>query len=179
MPAKLTEDERHAQRRLIGLINTGSTTYLCSTHLGFFREWDREEWAEGIHVADEHEVMAALDTLGIPYLAEIMKGMFPGQPFHPMGRTGTDIRIPWDDFDRVLHWMPSFQKRIDAAEAAGPDDLKSGRVWNRNAPPPEKRGPIRRVRARRIGFHTDEGVVLLGRDGGGVLYRRESAIPTD
>ncbi|WP_406321910.1 hypothetical protein [Streptomyces sp. NBC_01637] len=163
---------------LIGLINTGPTVYLCSTHLGLFREWRNQEFEEYEATSDQ-DVMAALDTLDIPHLAYVMKGMFPGQPFYPMGRTGTDIRIPWDDFGSVLHWMPSFQKRIDAAEAAGPDDLKSGRVWNRNALPPEKRGPIRKVRARRLGFHTDEGVVLLGRDGGGVLYRRGAPIPTD
>ncbi|MFE7332451.1 hypothetical protein ACFU8W_47950 [Streptomyces sp. NPDC057565] len=57
---------------------------------------------------------------------------------------------------------------IRSAERHCFGDLSAGRIAE----------PDARAGARRIGFHTDEGVVLLGRDGGGVLYRRESAIPT-
>lgn len=147
MPTKLTEDERHAQRRLIGLLNGGAHVYLCRAHLGIFRESSSEEWK-----TTAREVTDALDVLDIPYTVTLMSGMFPTKKSHPRGRHGTDVRILWDDFASVLHWMPSFQKHIDWAEAADPADMA----------PPEDR-EIRGVRPRVTGFFAVNGdVVLLG-----------------
>ncbi|TFD43760.1 hypothetical protein E3T37_00730 [Cryobacterium sp. TMT2-10] len=99
-------EQRIAQRTLVGLFRGGSGVRLTREDgLCVWRGRESEEWGLGASQLTKH-----LDALEIPYVVAIMK-MKSGTGM----KAGFDVRVPWNQLDKVTRWVPSFQKSIEAA----------------------------------------------------------------
>lgn len=102
----LTDQQRSAQRTLIGLVlRSGSARLERDIGLCLFREHLESDFTIGATELTDH-----LETLEIPYSVVVGYSMRFGK------RTvkGFDVRVAWDDLATVTRWMPSLQKHIDA-----------------------------------------------------------------
>ncbi|MDX2814242.1 hypothetical protein PV410_17015 [Streptomyces sp. PA03-5A] len=111
MVAKLSEEERAAQRRIIGTVRACGR--LGGGGLGMWRERDCGEWkATAAEIADD------LSLLEIPH--QMVTAFRPPLANSPTQkpRQGEEVRVATADLRHLVRRMPSFQKWIDQV----PDD---------------------------------------------------------
>lgn len=105
----LTPEQRAAQRTLIGLFRAGSYVWLDEQRgLCMWRSRDAGEWMQ-----DAGELGNHLEALEVPYTVAVEK-----QIVRKRQTPGFTVQVARADLPAVTRWVPSFQKSIDAAEAA-------------------------------------------------------------
>ena len=104
----LTDEERHAQRVLVGLVNAGGP----AAHM------DSEGWhvhrdprVDVISVPAE-EITEHYETLGVPYSVRIVMLKAPRTK---SPRAVFDVFVDNADLPTLVRWVPSLQRLIDHA----------------------------------------------------------------
>lgn len=118
-PAKLTPDQRAAQRSLVGLVRVGSAVVDSVDGLCIWRAAGAEEWQVG-----PEEITAHLETLRIPY--QVVVKVKPRTAKRP-AQGGFEVQVPWESLPAVTRWVPSVQRLIDAL--AGSMDPRAAGLW--------------------------------------------------
>jgi len=109
-PMAHTPEQRTAQRKLVGTLNTKN--YMWFDPNGDFCIWRDQrastEWGAGIP-----ELSAHFDTLEIPYVVrpEVVNVSTSKK------KAGFTLVVPSEDMRAITRWMPSFQKNIDRVRA--------------------------------------------------------------
>ncbi|WP_139200782.1 hypothetical protein [Curtobacterium sp. MMLR14_010] len=105
----LTQEERTAQRKLIGTLNMRNAMWF-EPDVGFciWRDQrDSQAWGAGIP-----ELSAHFDTLAIPYVVRPEV-----QAVGKRQKAGLTLVVRWEELPSLTRWAPSFQKQIDNAHA--------------------------------------------------------------
>ncbi|OJX73106.1 hypothetical protein [Leifsonia sp. 71-9] len=106
--ANLTEEQRAAQRKLVGTLNRRNAMWFEPN--GAFCIWRdevAEEWGGGIPQLSE-----AYDALAIPYVVRVEQMIVSKRK-----KVGFTIVVNWEDLPCLVRWAPSFEKTIDGVRA--------------------------------------------------------------
>ncbi|MFJ6661307.1 hypothetical protein ACIQNG_33925 [Streptomyces sp. NPDC091377] len=108
MAQLVTEAERAAQRRLVGVVRTSSV--LTGGGLAMWRECNAGEWK-----ASAAELSQDLDVLKVPH--EVVVAFRPPRAREARRRKGQEVRVA---FAKLVRWVPSLQQPIDELPAETP-----------------------------------------------------------
>ncbi|MGX5185795.1 hypothetical protein ACWKT5_23960 [Streptomyces avermitilis] len=111
MAQLVTEAERAAQRRLVGVVRTSGV--LTGGGLAMWREYNAGEWK-----ASAAELSQDLDTLTVPH--EIVIAFRPPRAREVRRRKGQEVRVAFAELGKLVRWMPSLQQSIDELPSETP-----------------------------------------------------------
>jgi hypothetical protein len=111
MPSFATPEQRTAQKRLVGIIN--SNRVITGAGLALWREDDSFYGS-----ADADDVAADLAVLGVP--STITPCLMPPGAKERRARRGREVRIARTDLSGLYPWMPSLQKRVEEVPQDSP-----------------------------------------------------------
>jgi hypothetical protein len=102
----LTQEQRAAQRSMVGLVRAGSAVISRKHGLSIWRARGSEAWQVSVE-----EIVDNLDTLEVPYKVGV--GVRPARGKSPR-RAGFFVIVEWDHLDALLRWVPSIRPLMDA-----------------------------------------------------------------
>lgn len=100
----VTEAERAAQRRIVGVVRTSSV--LNGDGLAVWREYPASDWEESAA-----ELSADLDRLRVPH--EIVIAYRPPLARETRDIKGQEVRVAFTELPHLVRWVPSLQQPID------------------------------------------------------------------
>lgn len=108
MAHMVTEAERAAQRRVVGVVRISGVL-----SGGGLAVWRND--ATGDSGASAAELSQDLNLLGVPH--ETVTAFRPRRAREPYHRKGREVRIPFAEIGRLVRWVPSLQQPIDELPA--------------------------------------------------------------